>query len=244
LFIEFSTDFLFSLLLLFSLQLTQFIESRENEFKSENNRRIAEAEKNNSNAVIDSSEAYRQSMRRLLDKNMFLNKEDFKRYEEENKSNAKQQFSESCIYGDSKFIKRFELDFEQKLKESKSEFKSLNSINNEKTILSTNSLLTQTIENYCEKLRESLETISSETEFIERHEEIKSEMFEQFMNSCLYKNEDFLKPYCERFEDEINRAFIEFKSKFSDLVEKVKNSYKNSVIESKEFYIKVNIIFL
>jgi hypothetical protein len=88
------------------------IENSKIDFRNDNNSKLSEAKKRNSEAVKDSFNFYNREMDALLEKMTFVSMDTFKQFENEIRVTAINLFKNERKFGEIEFINKFQLELQ------------------------------------------------------------------------------------------------------------------------------------
>jgi hypothetical protein len=215
------------------------IENSENGFRNDNNSKLSEAKKRNSEAVKDSFNFYKREMDALLERITFVSMDTFKQFENEIRVEAINLFKNERKLGEIEFINKFELELQQKIKNSKIEYKNKFQRNVQELESETQRQLNNALTYYNDVMYVLLDSVNSESKFRESHEVIKGKSFNLFKQSCKVKDNQFMSEQISKLEREINKSFGELQERLSSRIRKSEDYYKRNIKELFSSYVKV-----
>lgn len=225
----------------FLFKLSKLIESAESGFRSSNNKKLTEAEENNSRAVRQSLDYYLDKMNSALKEELFQSNQSFKAYENNVRDESNKIFTDNCTYGELEFIHKFEVELNDKIKLLKTKFKSsfrkaMDSLESE-IIIKINDFLVQ----YNQVMHHLLDTLKSEQQFRTKHKKVKAQLIKAFIEKSSLKDNEFKNEKISKLAEAIDKSCNEFHERFLDQMKKSGTIYETKVNDYFASYIKVNI---
>lgn len=213
------------------------IENSENGFRNDNNSKLSEAKKRNSEAVKDSFNFYNREMDALLEKITFVSMDTFKQFENEIRVEAINLFKNERKFGEIEFINKFQLELQQKIKNLKVEYKNKFQKNIKELESETQRQLNNALTYYNDVMYVLLDSVNSESKFRESHEVIKTKSFNLFKQSCKVEDNQFISEQISKLEQEINKSFNELQERLSSRIRKSEDYYKRNINQLFSSYV-------
>jgi len=204
----------------------------------ENTRRIRESIVESAEKVV---EMYGKEMQSLLNSKVWITKEEFKRLEKEI-HNKTIYYCQNNYSFDSNTNENFVLKVNNDLIKSKDVFKGKNKTKSNKVIENTENSLKTAFEMYGKGMVEMKDFINSEENLQKRHQNVYQKVRNEFNKCCVFKDQEFLKPYLERLELQINSSYEKYLKEMNEKRERINNRFMSAMNEAKSHYTNVLIV--
>ncbi len=215
----------------------------ENKLRNDNNSKLSEANKRNSETVDNCFNYYKRQMDHLLKKKTFVSMDTFKRYENEIRVQIINYFRNECKFGELEFKHKFEIELLQKIKNIKTEYKTIFRKNVKELETETQKQLNNALNSYNEIMYLLLDSVDNELKFKESHEFFKLKSIDSFKQNCKIEEKDFVDQQIAKLEHEINISFNELQEKLSNRIRKSESYYKKVISDMLSSYVEVLKIF-
>jgi len=176
---------------------------------------------------------YCKQIESILDDKVFITNETFSQIEKQIRDQSFELFTDKSV-GNKELVKKCEDLFTLKLNDKKSEFDSLNRKRLKETMVETEMAINLSLRFCKQKMREVLENFSGDEDLNEINAQIKQNTIEMFEQKCIVKDSNFLNPFINKLEVEIDRSLIELRKKFEFKIEDLNNFYNNTVNEAMD----------
>jgi len=168
-----------------------------------------------------------------LDEKIFITDETFSQQEKQIRDKSFELFADKSV-GNQELVKKFEDLLRLKLNDKRSEFDSLNRKRLKQTMIETEIALNMSLKLCKEKISQVLELFSGNEDLNEINSQIKQKTIEMFEQKCIVKDSNFLNPYINKLEVEIDRSLIEMRQNFEIKIEDLNHFYNNTVNEAMD----------
>jgi hypothetical protein len=213
--------------------------SKENKLRDNNNSKLLEAKKRNSETVDNYFNYYKKQMDHLLEKKTFVSMNTFKRYENEIRVGIINDFRNECKFGELEFKHKFETELQQKIKYIKTEYKTTFRKNVKELETETQKQLNNALNSYNEIMYHLLDSVNDEMKFKENHEFFKIKSIDSFKQNCKIEEKDFVEQQIAKLELEINTSFNELQESLSNRIRKSESYYKKVMSDMLSSYVEV-----
>jgi light-regulated signal transduction histidine kinase (bacteriophytochrome) len=225
------------------LKVVEIITEFENKLRDDNNSKLLEAKKRNSETVDNCFNYYKRQMDDLLEKKTFVSMDTFKRYENEIRVGIINDFRNECKFGELELKHKFETELQQKITNIKTEYKTTFRKNVKELETETQKQLNNDLNSYNEIMYHLLDSVNNELKFKENHEFFKFKSIDSFKQNCKIKEKDFVDQQIAKLEHEINISFNELQERLSNRIRKSESYYKKVMSDMLSSYVEVLKIF-
>ena len=184
---------------------------------------------------------YNQHMKKLLEDNLFLSKENFRESEAVVRAKTESKFKKEIDFGNDSMNEHFFLKCVQKLNESKDIFKDMNRNKSEEIQRKINETFEKSIEVYKRDMNERFDLLKS-VEDLELSDRTVRQRSLEVLNTCPLKAPYIFDKYVEAFNTQIILLYEGFKSELITRTEAKQEKFRTALRNALSYYNEVIIL--